>query len=91
MLDSDTLDMPVPLKKGQQELLEAIIGYTSRPSSGTSGQEPCWLTTREIADLCDFSIYKARYLLLDLVDKGYVAMSGGGISNSLKWRPVPSI
>lgn len=86
MLDSEHSPMPVSLKKGQQELLAAM--GDSHHEHEISDHEMHWLTTRELANLCGFTIYKARYLLLDLADKGYVTVSDCDISNSLRWSPA---
>lgn len=46
-----------------------------------------WPSTRQIAEAHNMSIYKARLLLLDMVDKGLVTVSDRVISNSLRWFP----
>lgn len=46
-----------------------------------------WPSTRQIAEAHNMSIYKARVLLLDMVDKGLVTVSDRAISNSLRWFP----
>lgn len=46
-----------------------------------------WVTTRQISDVHDISIYKARLLLLDLVKLGLVIVSDGPVNNSLRWYP----
>nr|ALG88718.1 Hypothetical protein [Pectobacterium carotovorum] len=46
-----------------------------------------WVTTRQISDAHDISIYKARLLLLDLVKLGLVIVSDGPVNNSLRWYP----
>lgn len=88
MSDSDI--SLVPLKKGQRELLEAMGGlsFLSSGEEAKVAQQVQSLTTRELADLCDLSIYKARHLLLDLVDKGYVIVVEREKSNSLGWCPT---
>lgn len=49
-----------------------------------------WVTTRQISDAHDISIYKARLLLLDLVKLGLVIVSDGPVNNSLRWFPQNS-
>jgi hypothetical protein len=46
-----------------------------------------WPSTRQIAEAHNMSIYKARLLLLDMVNKGLVTVSDRAISNSLRWFP----
>lgn len=49
-----------------------------------------WLTTREIANAMDVSIYNMRYLLFQMKDTGKVlsAQDGKGRHNTLLWRLV---
>ncbi|TDB61093.1 hypothetical protein C5467_05400 [Photorhabdus khanii subsp. guanajuatensis] len=44
-----------------------------------------WPSTRDVAEQCNFTIYKARYLLLKLADKGLVMVTPSPVKNSLRW------
>lgn len=44
-----------------------------------------WPSTREIAECCGFDIYKARYMLLKLAEKGKVCVSPAPVNRSLRW------
>ncbi|WP_411749734.1 FaeA/PapI family transcriptional regulator [Serratia marcescens] len=46
-----------------------------------------WMTTRDIANIHNISIYKARQVLMTLAHHGLVAVSDGRINNSLRWYP----
>jgi len=47
-----------------------------------------WIKTREISEMCDISIYKARYALLKLEEKGLVTRQANREKASLWWRPT---
>lgn len=49
-----------------------------------------WPKTREIADICDESIYTTRRFLLLLEQEGFVLCSHRSIQNSLRWYPARS-
>ncbi|EKT62001.1 FaeA/PapI family transcriptional regulator [Providencia burhodogranariea] len=49
-------------------------------------EEKNWPRTRDIAEYCQFSIYKTRHLLIKLSEKGLVQSSSKPISNSLHWN-----
>ncbi|KAA1193812.1 MULTISPECIES: FaeA/PapI family transcriptional regulator [Photorhabdus] len=44
-----------------------------------------WPSTRDVAEQCNFTIYKARYLLLKLANKGLVMVTPSPVKNSLRW------
>ncbi|MCW2258471.1 hypothetical protein M2263_004562 [Providencia alcalifaciens] len=46
-------------------------------------EEKYWPRTRDIAEYCQFSIYKTRHLLVKLSEKGLVKSSSKMINNSL--------
>lgn len=48
-----------------------------------------WPSTRYIADAHDISVYKARLILLDMVEKGLIIVSERAINNSLRWFLAP--
>lgn len=49
-------------------------------------EEKDWPKTRDIAEYCQFSIYKTRHLLIKLSEKGLVQSSSKTINNSLHWH-----
>ncbi|VTR51663.1 Uncharacterised protein [Serratia fonticola] len=52
--------------------------------------EKSWPSTRQLAMAIDIGIYRARYLLLDMVNKNYIVVSDSAINNSLRWFPIGS-
>jgi hypothetical protein len=50
-----------------------------------------WVSTRDIADDCNFSIYKTRYLLLKMAQKGWVQVTPHPINNALRWYICPKM
>ncbi|WET16061.1 FaeA/PapI family transcriptional regulator [Yersinia intermedia] len=55
---------------------------------GPDGEMPpqsAWPKTRDIADICDISIYSSRSVLLALVVRGKVQVTAHAINNSLRW------
>lgn len=54
------------------------------PDGGIPPQDR-WPKTRDIADLCDISIYISRNVLLALVACGRVQVTPHSINNSLRW------
>lgn len=55
---------------------------------GPGGEMPpqnAWPKTRDIADICDISIYRSRSVLLALVARGKVQVTAHSINNSLRW------
>lgn len=47
--------------------------------------EEDWPSTRDVANYCNFNIYKTRYILLKLVDCGLVHSGASRIRNALHW------
>lgn len=71
-----------------RDVLMTLRALTPRLPKGQIIPPPdIWVTTRQIADAHDISIYKARLLLLDLVKLGLVIVSNGPVNNSLRWFP----
>lgn len=55
---------------------------------GPDGEIPIqseWTKTREIADICDISIYCSRNVLLTLVARGRVKVTPHSMNNPLRW------
>ncbi|HEI8868130.1 TPA: hypothetical protein SLG40_003685 [Serratia odorifera] len=73
----------------QRDLRQALLTL-SPPSE--CGKPPLnqqkWLSTRQLAEYIDVGVYRARNLLLDMVEKGEVIVSAGSVKNSLRWYPV---
>lgn len=68
------------------KVLEAVVilcRHKNLPQTAVPNQ---WLSTRDVAEYCDFSIYRARYLLSALTADGLVETGPGSIHNSLRWR-----
>ncbi|MDT3254053.1 hypothetical protein QZQ97_24355 [Serratia sp. root2] len=47
-----------------------------------------WPSTRQLAMALDIGIYRARYLLLDMVRKNHIVVSDRAVRNSLRWFPL---
>ncbi|MDA5483533.1 hypothetical protein PGS49_23355 [Yersinia intermedia] len=57
-------------------------------ATGLTGKCPPqnrWPKTRDIANICDISIYSSRSVLLGLVARGKVQVTAHSINNSLRW------
>lgn len=66
--------------------------YSVIPEVLSPPPEPVdWPKTRQLADMCDESIYTARLLLLSLENEGKVLCSHRSIGNSLRWYPAGKI
>lgn len=50
----------------------------------------CWVSTREVADAMDWSIYQARLRLIELRNSGRILSrkKGNGRNNSLQWKVI---
>lgn len=71
-----------------RDVLMTLRTLTPHRSRGEGIPPPeTWVKTRQISDAHNLSIYKARLLLLDLVQLGLVIMSDGLVNNSLRWYP----
>lgn len=81
---------PVPVSQYPlyRDVLMTLRTLTPRPAPGQIIPPPdVWVTTRQISNAHDISIYKARLLLLELVKLGLVIVSDGPVNNSLRWYP----
>lgn len=75
----------------QQAILITLQNITLQRNKQYNNQQTPqseWPTTRNIAEIHDISIYKARMELLDMVEKGLLTVSERSISNSLRWFPL---
>ncbi|WP_346825467.1 hypothetical protein [Serratia inhibens] len=71
----------------QQHLLQTL-DMLSPPIRGAQLPPPAeWPSTRQLAEPNDINIYKARVLLLNLVDSGKILVTKGTINKSLRWYP----
>jgi hypothetical protein len=68
------------------QLLLAIDKLSQEKTVSRPYVSEYWLNTREIAEFCDLTIYKARYLLLKMAAEGQVEMLPHRVKNSLNWR-----
>ncbi|HEJ9095986.1 hypothetical protein [Serratia odorifera] len=73
----------------QRALRQALLTLSPPPECGKppSNQHE-WLSTRQLAEYIDVGVYRARNLLLDMVEKGEVIVTCGSVKNSLRWYPV---
>lgn len=73
----------------RNSILKTLFSLTS-PVAGQPLPPPDeWPVTRQISDIHDVSIYKARLLLLSLADQGQVIVSRASVNKSLRWYPRP--
>ncbi|MDA5483380.1 hypothetical protein PGS49_22530 [Yersinia intermedia] len=66
----------------------AVLSTLCAERRGPDGAMPpqnLWPKTRDIADICDISIYRSRSVLLALVARGKVQVTAHSINNSLRW------
>ncbi|CAM3976372.1 EAL domain-containing protein [Yersinia intermedia] len=68
------------------DVLNAIISLSQDRNILPGSDSELWPNTRQVAELCDLTIYKARYLLLKLTNEGLVDLVPHGLHNSLHWR-----
>lgn len=77
---------------GLGDLERAVLKTLFSLTSPVAGQPPPppdeWPVTRQISDIHDVSIYKARLLLLSLAEQGWVIVSKVTVNKSLRWYPV---
>ncbi|MGB8664571.1 MAG: FaeA/PapI family transcriptional regulator [Serratia inhibens] len=70
---------------------ETIIKLCAAKELRRADMPATWASTRDIAEDCDFSIYKTRYLLLKMAKKGWVQVTPQPINNALRWYICPDI
>ena len=72
----------------EEAVLKTLFSLTS-PVAGQPLPPPEeWPVTRQISDIHDVSIYKARLVLLSLAGQGRVTVSRIAVNKSLRWYPV---
>lgn len=69
------------------EILITLINLSPSPNENSPPPENTWAATRQISNAHNVSIYKARLLLLELVNQGLVIVTDGPVNNSLRWYP----
>jgi len=74
-------------KKLHREILITLVHLSPPPQGDIPPQKCTWVTTRQIANAHDISIYKARSLLLQLADRNLVMVTDHPVNNSLRWYP----
>ncbi|CAI1530839.1 Uncharacterised protein [Serratia fonticola] len=74
----------------QHALLNVLQQLAPPVTNHTLPPEKSWPSTRQLAMAIDIGIYRARYLLLDMVNKNYIVVSDSAINNSLRWFPIGS-
>lgn len=72
----------------ERAVLKTLISLTTPIVARPRPPVDEWPMTRQISDVHDVSIYKARLLLLSLAARGQVAVSRTTINKSLRWYPV---
>lgn len=81
-----------PKRQAQQHLQRALLSTLHEMSPQKIGDTlpPCqeWPSTRQLADVHDISIYKARLLLLDLVKKDQATVCMPKANSTLRWYPL---
>ncbi|WP_183096623.1 hypothetical protein [Gibbsiella quercinecans] len=87
------MDELSPKRKETQQLCQtlhqALLLVSPRPlKSGELPPQEQWLTTRSLAEVINEGVYRARTLLLKMVELGDVLVSSGPVKNSLRWYPT---
>ncbi|MBW7981592.1 FaeA/PapI family transcriptional regulator [Enterobacillus tribolii] len=75
-------------KYEQKRIIEIMQSLTLKHTTTDATANDVWLTTREIANAMDISIYSMRYMLNQLANTGKVQRirSGRGRNNTLCWQ-----
>ncbi len=92
------MNLPIKKKLGRRlqieqfELVaEAVINLCSPQGQRQENLPETWASTRDIAENCDFSIYKTRYFLLKMARLGWVQVTPRPINNALRWYTCPEM
>ncbi|CAI1914086.1 TPA: hypothetical protein ACSTJZ_001755 [Serratia fonticola] len=72
----------------QHALLIALQQLAPSVTNNRLPPQTSWPSTRQLAMALDIGIYRARYLLLDMVRKNHVVVSNSAVNNSLRWFPI---
>lgn len=78
------------VKDEKKRVIFCMQNLIKKHSISNQSSKVSWLTTREIANETNVSIYSIRYLLNQMKNDGYVACiaKGRGKNNTLLWRLV---
>ncbi|WP_156964151.1 hypothetical protein [Trabulsiella guamensis] len=74
-------------KQQQQQLLLQILLQHFAHAENCAHDKTEWPSTRQLANAMDISIYKARVLLLEMVNDDLVEVYQTGTRRPLKWSP----
>ncbi|WP_454889851.1 FaeA/PapI family transcriptional regulator [Serratia quinivorans] len=75
----------------KKRVFAAIVKLCACRNTRILSVQATWPSTREIAEDCGFSIYKTRYVLLQLVTQGWVQVTAKSVNNSLRWYTDASL
>lgn len=80
------IDREIAPRSQTDTLIEAISSLWAAPWERCIADPETWPSTRDIAEHCNISIYKARYLLLKMASEGLVQVTPYPIRNGLRWH-----
>lgn len=72
----------------QQALLGTLKKISPKVYENKLPPQETWPSTRQLVKAHDISIYRARYLLLDMVKKNMIMVSDRNLSHTLRWFPA---
>lgn len=75
----------------QQALLAVLKSISPTLHENTLPPQKTWPSTGQLAKALDLSIYRTRYLLLDMAKKNQVLVSTPSLSHSLRWLPAEKL
>ena len=73
------------INKNDQEVFNAVTIITGSRRED-AGESSAWIRTRDIAEYCGITIYRARYSLMKLERNGDVVHKPTGKRMALSWR-----
>ncbi|WP_208951742.1 FaeA/PapI family transcriptional regulator [Rahnella sp. ChDrAdgB13] len=76
-----------PLSQNDRVVLDAIIKIFLNKKVQKE-KEIGWVTTRDIAEQCDITIYRARHYLMRLEECGAVIHRPTDKKTALNWKPT---
>lgn len=82
---NDPLDHSDSRHSQEGRILAAITTLCTAHEKYRLDCQDTWPSTRDIAESCDYSIYKTRYLLLKMARQGKVQVTPRSVRNSLRW------
>ncbi|MEB7512840.1 hypothetical protein NGC47_20910 [Serratia marcescens] len=76
-------------RKLQQALLAALLDMSPQHYQATElPPQHNWMSTRQLANAVNVGVYRARHLLLNMLDRKEVIVTDGPIGKSLRWYPT---